>query len=69
MAARQGLRLVKSRRRDPLALDYGTYRLVDKRTNERMIYGQPRSQLRARLESGYGMTADEVEAALLGGRP
>jgi hypothetical protein len=29
MAARQGLQLVKSRRRDPRALDYGTYWLVD----------------------------------------
>jgi len=29
MATRQGLQLVKSRRRDPRALDYGTYWLVD----------------------------------------
>lgn len=29
MATRQGLRLVRSRRRDPLALDYGLYRLID----------------------------------------
>jgi hypothetical protein len=29
MAARQALQLVKSRRRDPRALDYGTYWLVD----------------------------------------
>jgi hypothetical protein len=29
MAARQGLALVKSRRRDPRALDFGTYWLVD----------------------------------------
>jgi hypothetical protein len=28
MADRQGLALVKSRRRDPRALDYGRYRLV-----------------------------------------
>lgn len=28
MAARQGLRLVKTRRIDPLATDYGTYHLV-----------------------------------------
>lgn len=28
MAVRQGFRLVKTRRLDPLALDYGTYRLV-----------------------------------------
>jgi hypothetical protein len=29
MASRQGLQLVKSRRRDRRALDYGTYWLVD----------------------------------------
>lgn len=29
MADRQGLRLQKSRRRDPRALDYGTYMLLD----------------------------------------
>jgi hypothetical protein len=33
MADRQGLRLVKSRRRDPRALDYGDYMLVDAATN------------------------------------
>ena len=27
MAGRQGYRLVKSRRRDPLAVDYGKYRI------------------------------------------
>lgn len=29
MAARQGLRLVKSGRRDPLAIDYGLYQILD----------------------------------------
>jgi hypothetical protein len=33
MADRQGLQLVKSRRRDPRAIDYGGYMLVDPRTN------------------------------------
>src|ERR1017187_8484304 len=33
VADRRGLRLVKSPRRDPRALDYGTYQLVDLRTN------------------------------------
>jgi len=28
MAARQGLRLTRTRRMDPLAIDYGTYHLV-----------------------------------------
>lgn len=29
MAARQGLKLVKSGRRDPLAIDYGLYQIHD----------------------------------------
>jgi hypothetical protein len=33
MADRQGLRLEKSRRRDPRAIDYGMYTLVDPHTN------------------------------------
>jgi hypothetical protein len=33
MAARQGLKLTRSRRRDPRALDYGLYWLTDTRTN------------------------------------
>jgi hypothetical protein len=32
-AARYGLRLIKSNRRDPDALDYGLFALVDPRTN------------------------------------
>ena len=33
MAARQGLRLSASRRRDPNAIDYGLYALIDPQTN------------------------------------
>ena len=33
MAERQGLRLVKSRRRDPRAIDYGTFVIVDPNNN------------------------------------
>jgi len=33
MAERQGLRLEKSRRRDPRAIDYGMYMLVHENTN------------------------------------
>lgn len=33
MASRQGLRLVKNPRRDPRAIDYGSYMLVDPNTN------------------------------------
>ena len=38
IANRQGLRLVKSRRRDPRALDYGRCMLVDIATNT-VVYG------------------------------
>ncbi|CCH77137.1 conserved hypothetical protein [Nostocoides japonicum T1-X7] len=55
MADRQGLRLVKSRRRDPRALDYGTYMLTDPCTNTVVAWG---------LQSGYGLSLDEVEARL-----
>jgi hypothetical protein len=56
-AARQGLRLEKSRRRDTRAYDYGTYQLVDPHSNTLVAYG---------LQSGYGMNLDEVAEQLLG---
>jgi hypothetical protein len=52
-AERQGLRLEKSRRRDPDALDYGRYYLVD--PEHRMVYS--------------GVTLDQIEDYLKGGRP
>lgn len=55
MAQRQGLQLVKSRRRDPRAIDFGTYALVDPNSTA-MIAGDP--------NSGFGMTLEEVETAL-----
>jgi len=51
-AGRQGLRLIKSRRRDPRAVDYGRY----------WISGENR----ALLTSEYGVTLDEVEEYLSG---
>lgn len=51
-ADRQGLQLVKSRRRDPRAVDYGTYMIVDQRTNAVVGYG---------LQSGYGLSLEAVE--------
>jgi len=51
-AGRQGLRIVKSRRRDPRAVDYGRY----------WISGENR----ALLTSEYGVTLDEVEEYLSG---
>lgn len=50
MAERQGYTLVKSRRRDPRALDYGRYWLVNARRPQR----------------GNGMTLEEVERHLAG---
>jgi hypothetical protein len=54
-AERQGCRLLKSRRRDPYAVDYGTYMLVDAETNSVVALG---------LERGYGLSLDDVEAQL-----
>lgn len=51
MARRQGLELVKSRRRDPRAIDYGLYWLV-KATAAEPQTGQ------------HGMTLDQIEAYL-----
>ena len=55
MAERQGLQLMKSRRRDPRAIDYGTYMLTNPSTNTLALWGNP---------DGYGLTLDEIEAAL-----
>jgi hypothetical protein len=57
-AARQGLRLTKSRRRDPLALDFGRYWLTD--DNNRGVAGDMN-----------GCTLDEIEEVLRnpGGEP
>jgi hypothetical protein len=54
-AERQGLRLVKSRRRDPRAFDYGKYMLIDVQTNA-VVHG---------LVAGHiGADLDDVEAYL-----
>ncbi|MCR8896517.1 hypothetical protein NWF34_06040 [Gordonia sp. GONU] len=55
-AARQGLRLAKSRTRDPRAVDYGTYMLVNATTNELEAWG---------LQSGYGLSLHEAHQQLL----
>lgn len=52
MADRQGLILQKSRRRDPRALGYGGYMLVDASTNS-VVAGE--------LDSPRALTLDEVE--------
>jgi hypothetical protein len=58
-AERQGLALMKSRRRDPRAYDFGTYMLVDPRTNTVVAHGG---------QSGYGMSLEDVEDQLLGAK-
>lgn len=58
-AERQGLQLVKSRRRDPRAMDYGTYMLTDPATNT-VVVGTAAT---GRSE----WTLDDVEDYLTGG--
>lgn len=58
-AKRQGLRLVKSRRRDPRALDYGRYWLLDSRN--RLLSGNPYRD--------HSATLDEVEKYLYRDEP
>lgn len=55
MAERQGLRLLKSRRRDPRAIDYGAYWLVDVASNG-VVLG----------DSNVGAPLDQIEAYLTG---
>jgi hypothetical protein len=55
MASRRGLILEKCPRRDPGAIDYGTYRLV--RASDGSLYAN-------RLGQKYGMTLDSVERDL-----
>jgi len=53
MAERQGRKLEKSRRRDPRAVDYGGYMLLDARTNAVIAGDSP---------FAYSLTLDDVEA-------
>ena len=53
MAKRQGLRLVKARRRDPLALDYGRFSLVDAASGEVVLGGtRDIAQVETQLRDG-----------------
>jgi hypothetical protein len=58
MAERQGLALHKSRRRDPRAIDFGGWMIVDVSTNS-IVAGE--------LGTGHAMDLDQVEAYLTGG--
>jgi hypothetical protein len=53
VAERRGYRLLKSRRRDPEALDYGGYMLIDSQTNAVILGGTP---------VGFSATLEDVEA-------
>lgn len=52
-AVRQGLRLEKSRRRDPRALDFDRYWLLDKRSGKVVFGGE------------HGRSLDDIEAQLM----
>ena len=54
-AARRGWRLYKCRRRDPLAIGYGTYELADQ--NNHCVACGPGNE-------GYGLNLDEIEEIL-----
>ena len=56
-ADRQGLRLEKSRMRDPRAIGYGTYQLVDDRSAAVVL---------AADERGYGLDLRDVALHLYG---
>jgi hypothetical protein len=55
MAQRQGLRIEKSRRRDPRAVDYGGYMLIEASRNE-LVLGAS--------HHAYDATLDEIESYL-----
>ena len=55
MAGRQGFRLVKSRRRDPLAVGYGKYRIETADGVEPKRFASP---------MGWGLTLSEAEERL-----
>jgi hypothetical protein len=56
MADRQGLALERSRRRDPRAVDYGTYRLINPQQNA-LVYPSG-------LPYDYGASLDDIETFL-----
>lgn len=58
IADRQGLKLEKSRRRDPRAIGYGMYRLTDPNTNTLVAYTP--------WGDGYGLSLDEAHRTLIG---
>lgn len=67
MADRQGLLLVKSRRRDPRALDYGQYVLVEDTAGNREGLGRQRGGQAAISDfaNGHGRSLDDIERVLM----
>jgi hypothetical protein len=64
-AQRQGLRLVKSRRRDPRAYDYGTYCLVEgPPPSPRGGNWRSRTLVAGDQNTGYGMSLAEIAEQL-----
>lgn len=59
-AERQGLRLEKSRLRDPRAIGYGTYQLVEERSGATVAQADP--------ERAYGLDLCEIARYLYGDR-
>jgi len=59
-AERQGLRLQKSRRRDPRAWDYGGYQLIDPYANT-LVFGSAAGH-------GFGASLEQIERWLDGDR-
>ena len=55
MVGRRGYKLVKSRRRDPKAVDYGRYRVEVTEGVEGIGFKSP---------NGHGFTLDEIEERL-----
>lgn len=55
IAERRGMRLEKSRRRDPQAIDFGGFMLIDIRTNSVVLGGSP---------FPYSVDLDDVELFL-----
>lgn len=61
-AARRGLLLEKCRRRDPLAIGYGTYQLIKAENDSG--HWRSRTIVAGDRDGNYGLSLDEVESYL-----
>ncbi len=64
MAERRGYMLVKSRRRDPMAVDYGLYVLVGDSRGNRVGRRGGQAAVSA-FADGEGVSLDAIEAELM----